>query len=183
MLRIVGGKYRAKKLFAPSDNLTRPTSDRAREAIFSILYSKIGTLEDKTVLDIFAGTGAFGLEALSRGAKNICLIDKDITLIKKNVALFEKEKDKISIIKADITCLPYAKASCDVVFSDAPYDQGLNEIAFQNLSAQNFIKDGALCIVETRHNETLNLTSDFELIDERRYGMAKVSFFVFHQNF
>ncbi|MBP5615143.1 MAG: 16S rRNA (guanine(966)-N(2))-methyltransferase RsmD [Alphaproteobacteria bacterium] len=183
MLRIVAGLYRGKKLFAPSDENVRPTSDRAREAIFSILYSKIGLLEDKSVLDVFAGTGAIGFEALSRGAKLICFIDKDTTLAQKNAALFEKEKSRFHIMKADIAHLPHSSTAYDIVFLDAPYDRGLNEIALKNLTDNGFIKNGALCIIETRHNENLVLPDNFELIDERRYGMAKVGFYVFSFQF
>ncbi|MBR6327734.1 MAG: 16S rRNA (guanine(966)-N(2))-methyltransferase RsmD [Alphaproteobacteria bacterium] len=183
MLRIVAGLYRGKKLFAPSDENVRPTSDRAREAIFSILYSKIGPLENKTVLDVFAGTGAIGFEALSRGAKSVSMIDKDTSLILKNAALFEKEKNRLTILKADIASLPRSNTAFDVVFSDAPYDKGLNETALCNLTKNGFIKNGALCIIETRHNENLVLPDNFELIDERHYGMAKVGFYVFSFQF
>jgi len=181
MLRIVGGKYRGKKLFSPENLNVRPTSDRAREAIFNILFSKIGSMEERSVIDVFAGTGALGLEALSRGAKSLCLIDKDITLARKNAALFEKEKDKITLIQADISKLSYSKTKYDLIFSDAPYDKGLNEIALSTLTDKGYIKDGALCVVETRQNEKLDLSKNFELIDERVYGMAKVSFFIFFE--
>ena len=132
-MRIISGKYRGKKLIAPKSINIRPTEDRVREAVFSILYSLLGPLEEKSVLDVFAGTGAFGLESLSRGARNVCFIDKDIETLSKNTALFEKEKDNMKILHADISNLPYTSNSFDIVFSDAPYDKGLNEKALLNL--------------------------------------------------
>lgn len=182
-MRIIAGKYRGKKLIAPKNSNIRPTEDRVREAVFSILYSLFGDLVEKRILDVFAGTGAFGLEALSRGAKNICLIDKDTETLSKNTALFEKEKDNIQILRADINNLPYAQNAFDIVFSDAPYDKGLNEKAFLSLQKKGFLKNGTLCIIETRNNENLLLPENFQLTDERIYGMAKISFYTFSDNF
>lgn len=179
-MRIVAGNYRGKNLITPQDQSVRPTSDRAREAVFNILYSFLGGFNNAKVLDVFAGTGAFGLEALSRGAKKICLIDKDITLALKNSALFDKEKDKIILLRADVSNLPKAKDQYNLVFSDAPYDKGLNEIAVQNLIQQNWLEDKAVVIIETRYNEKLLLPDCFEAFDERLYGMAKIHFYIFH---
>lgn len=178
-MRIIAGKYRGKKLVAVQSADIRPTEDRVREAVFNILYSITGSFEGKNVLDVFAGTGAFGLEALSRGAQKICLIDKNTQTLQKNVALFEKERDTIEILRTDISSLPHAKYAFDIVFSDAPYDLGLNEIALQNLALKGFLKDGTLCIVETRNNEIINLPQTFHLADERTYGMAKIRFYTF----
>jgi len=179
-MRIIAGKYRGKKLIEPKGYDVRPTSDRARESIFNILYSHLGSLEGKKVIDVFAGTGALGLEALSRGASKICFIDKDTKLLSSNVSLFFQEKDKIRIISSDVVRLQQTNEQYNLVFSDAPYDQGLNELAFEKLVRCHFLEDGAMCIVETRHNESLNLSSNFELIDERVYGMAKIWFYLFH---
>ena len=179
-MRIAAGKYRGKKLITPQNTEVRPTSDRARESIFNILYSRFGGVQDKSVLDVFAGTGALGLEALSRGAKKVCFVDKDVKLVRQNAALFPSEKDNIDILCADL-CLPLrAKVAYDLIFSDAPYDKGLNEKALENLAQSGFILPEAVCVVETRHNETLYLPQNFERVDERVYGMAKVCFFIFH---
>lgn len=178
-MRIIAGKYRAKQLITPKTFDVRPTADRAREAVFSILYSMLGSLEDKSVLDVFAGTGAFGFEALSRGAQNVCFIDKDIQTLQKNAALFEKEKSIFQILRTDISKLPPAPKAFDIIFSDAPYDQGLNEKALLNLQQKGFLKNGSLCIVETRNNEDLILPENFCLNDERIYGMAKIRFYTY----
>lgn len=178
-MRIISGKYRGKNLITPQDHNVRPTSDRAREAVFSILYSLLGGVTQKKVLDVFAGTGAFGFEALSRGASKVCFIDQNTKLVCKNLSLFSNEKEKVSVIKADVLRLPTAKEMYDVVFLDAPYDQGLNEKALEQLALKGFLSNNTLCIVETRYNEELNLSPSFELTDERVYGMAKVRFYVF----
>ncbi len=182
MLKITSGKYRAKKLFSPTGDAVRPTGERARQAIFNILYSKIGTLEGKSFLDVFAGSGAMGFEALSRGAESVCLIDKDTQYITKNAALFRADMTKINIIQADIARLPQAQKSYDIVFSDAPYDKGLNETAMQNLILKGFLKNDSVCILEVRHNEEIILPHAFEIFDQRIYGMAKVYFYIFRED-
>lgn len=178
-MRIVGGKYRGKNLFEPKSDEVRPTSDRAREAIFNILYSKIGGVEGRKVLDVFAGTGALGFEALSRGAQSVCFIDKNTQLVLRNAKLFVKEDDKIKIVCADATRSLHLKEKYNLIFCDAPYDKGLNEKALESLLSGGFIEEGALCVVETRYNEDLTLSPFFELLDERIYGMAKVRLYTF----
>ena len=91
-MRIVAGKYKAKQLFVPKGIDVRPTLERTREALFSILYSKGIDFSNTDVLDVFAGTGAFGFEALSRGAKSVTFIDKDTKPVIKNSTLFEQEE-------------------------------------------------------------------------------------------
>ena len=101
-MRIIAGQYRGKKLFTPDGKNVRPTSERAREAVFNILNSHPDCDYDSIRLaDIFAGTGAFGLEAISRGAAMVTLVDKDTTLAAKNAKMFIKEQSKIKIIKTD----------------------------------------------------------------------------------
>ena len=107
------------------------------------------------------------------------VVDKYIQTLQKNIALFETDSKSIEILRADILNLPRAKNTFDIVFSDAPYDQGLNEKALQNLALKGFLKNGALCIVETRKNESLSLPETFHLEDERTYGMAKIRFYTF----
>ena len=108
-MRIIAGNYRGKKLLSPTRAEVRPTADRARESVFNILNSKLDApWEQQHLLDIFAGSGAFALEALSRGAASVCLVDIDISDAKKNAALFPKEAAKISLLKASATALPPA---------------------------------------------------------------------------
>ena len=176
-MRIVGGQYRGKKLWSPIGKDVRPTSERVREAIFNILYSKLGNdYSKKFLLDIFAGTGAFGYEALSRGFNFVSFMDKDTTAVLKNAKLFPKESDRIHIIKADATAMPHAYRKYDMVFMDAPYALGLTEIALQQLIEQQWLQDQAICIVEIRKDERWPLPEAFELLDERVYGLARILF-------
>lgn len=178
-MRIVAGKYKAKKLFVPSGQNVRPTLERTREALFSILYSKGIDFSQTSVLDVFAGTGAFGFEALSRGAKKVTFVDKDVLLVNKNATLFEKDKEKIKIIKADVLKMPFIKETFDLVFMDAPYSKGLTQVAIQGLIKQGLITDGTLLLIETQKDEEILFPSEFELCDERDYGIAKIRFFYY----
>ena len=180
-MRIIGGKYRGKKLFTPVGKEIRPTADRAREALFNILYSQIGGMQDICVLDVFAGTGAFGLEALSRGAKSVIFVDKDTKLLNKNTALFPAEKDKITIISADAAMLPPARKKVSLAFLDAPYAKGLSAPALEGLDKNNWLKNGSLCLVEMRRDEKLTPPAAYKKYDERLYGIAKIEFFQYTQ--
>jgi 16S rRNA (guanine966-N2)-methyltransferase len=176
-MRIIAGKYRGKKLFSPDTKDVRPTSDRARESIFNILNSRFSSDYSKyNLLDIYAGTGAFGFEALSRGFASVTFIDKNTENIQKNAKLFPNEQAKINILKADATNLPKINKTFDLVFMDAPYSLGLTEKTLLQLVQKNWLSDNVLCIVETQKNEEFALHKSLEIIDERIYGIAKISF-------
>lgn len=179
-MRIIGGQYRGKKLFSPDSDKVRPTSDRAREALFNILNTRLNEpWAECALLDVFSGTGAFGLEALSRGAKKVCLIDSDTKSLLKNVALFTKEKDKIKILHTDATKLPSATEQYDILFMDAPYNKGLSEIALQQVAQKNWLKKGAICLVEVEKTEQISIPSCYKFENERIYGLAKVIFLIY----
>ena len=155
-MRIIGGAYRGKKLYSPEYEGVRPTSDRAREAVFNILSSKLaGDWAACDMLDVFAGTG--------------------------NAALFAKEKDRISLISADASRLPTAPRQYNLVFLDAPYNRGLSVAALRSLAGQGWLAEDALVLVELEKNEPLEMESIpfFEQVDERRYGLARVVFLHF----
>ena len=176
-MRIIGGQYRGKKLFSPDSDKVRPTSDRAREALFNILNSQLeNPWSEYTLLDVFAGTGAFALEAVSRGAKQVCLIDIDTKSLAKNVALFPTEQNKITVTCADVNHLSPADKQYDILFMDAPYNKGLSEIALTALHRQKWLKEGALCLIEVEKNEKIAVPSCYKIKNERKYGLAKVIF-------
>ncbi len=176
-MRIVGGKYRGKKLWTPEGKEVRPTSERAREAIFNILYSKLGgDYSNLNLLDIFCGTGAFGFEALSRGFAHITFADIDTVPVNKNAKLFVAEKERFDIIKTDATHLSRARRKYDMVFMDAPYAKGLTEQALEQLLLQGWLNEKAICVVELRNDERFLLPETLELLDERVYGLARVLF-------
>lgn len=176
-MRIISGNYRGKKLLSPDSDKIRPTSDRTREAVYNILYSKLsGSLSEFSLLDVFSGSGAFALEAISRGIQNVGMIDLDTRLLSKNVDLFPKEKSKIKVMKLDATSLPQATESYSLLFMDAPYNRGLSEKALFQLAEKGWLKKSALCIIEVERKEQLSIPAGYELIDERVYGLAKVIF-------
>lgn len=175
-MRIISGSLRGKKLFTPKDEQIRPTADRAREAVYNIINSKLETpFENINVLDIFSGTGAFGLEAASRGAKEVTFVDIDLTLTKKNAVLCNF--NNLYFIKKDARFLPPAKHTFDLIFMDAPYNKSLTEPTIKNLLNNNYLHPNTILIVETAKDEFLPTVSPLKLTDERTYGAARFSFF------
>lgn len=176
-MRIIAGNYRGKKLFTPESKDIRPTADRAREAIFNIINSNfIDSWAEIKLVDVFCGSGAFGLEAVSRGAENVCLIDKDITLSSKNANLFPKEKAKVKMLKANALNLPFASSKYNMVFIDAPYEQNMSEKTLCELLNKGWLAEYALCVVEVNRREDFIIPQGFSKIDERIYGIAKFIF-------
>lgn len=183
-MRIISGYARGRKLFTPGNtNIIRPTTDRAREALFSIIGHKV---VDAQVLDLYAGTGALGLESLSRGARQVVFIDKhnkSIELIKKNCALCfpsseKTETFKAIIIKHDLnrglnlqSHQSLKSLSFDIVFLDPPYEKGLAQNTLSLLADSPSINSETLIIAEESSGQTLaNVIGRLTLIDQRRYG-------------
>lgn len=172
-MRIIGGLYRGKKLHSPLSENVRPTADKARESVFNILFSKLKKPWNTVDLaDIFAGTGAFAFEALSRGAKSVTLVDIDISSASKNALLFSNEKNKITLLKANAARLPAVKSAFDIIFLDAPYHQELSSKALIEITKQKWLKNNGICIVETAQDEALDIPAEMQLIENRRYGIA-----------
>jgi 16S rRNA (guanine966-N2)-methyltransferase len=186
MLKIVGGKHRGRAIATPEGLATRPTSSRAREALFNILVhanwrdAKDGggtsPLIDARVLDGFAGSGALGLEALSRGAAHATFLDGDATAIKLIGENLRKlgETAAAKVIRADVTRPPPAREGCDLVLLDPPYRSGLAAQALTALAAAGWFNPGAIATVELGNAEDMIPPGGFESIDERRYGSAKI---------
>ncbi len=176
-MRIVGGRNRGRKLATPAGGGIRPTADRVREAVFNILAHGApgggSRITGARVLDGFAGTGAMGLEALSRGAAQASFIDRDPGPCRRNVAALD-ETARADIIAGDCLSPPPAAAPCGLVFLDPPYDKGLAVPALEALATAGWIADGAVCVVELAAGETLEPPSGFAVADERRYGAARV---------
>ena len=182
MLRIVGGKHRGRSIAAPAGDSTRPTSSRARESLFNVLaharWRDDGTspLLGARVLDAFAGSGALGIEALSRGATHAIFIDNDaaaIRLIGENLRKLG-ETGAAQVIRADATRPPPSREACDLVFLDPPYRSGQAPAAITALAGAGWMTPGCIVTVELAHNEDLLPPDGFEAIDERRYGAAKI---------
>lgn len=174
-MRIISGSKRGKKLFTPSDDRVRPTADRAREALFSILYAKyFDTLDGVAVLDIFSGTGAIGLEAASRGALSVTFVDLDLKLTKKNAAVCGF--GNLSFMERDARKLPQARQPFGLIFLDAPYNKGLTEPVLRALLAGGYVNENTLIVAETAADEALELPDGLCMNEERVYGAARFSF-------
>ncbi len=183
-MRIVGGKHRGRTLRTLAGTGLRPTSERAREAVFNILGHGIewDGLKEASVIDIFAGTGAYGLEALSRGAAHATFIDIDanaMELVRENASALG-EGDRITPLKLDATRLApppiAAGAPCRLAFCDPPYNSGLSGPALLGLVDKGWIGGGAILIVEVAAKENFDPPPGFEVLDERTYGAARVIF-------
>jgi 16S rRNA (guanine966-N2)-methyltransferase len=182
-MRIVGGRHRGRRLLAPAGETVRPTSDRAREALFNILshggFAASGLpFAGRPVLDAFAGTGAVGLEALSRGASAAIFIETEreaLAALRRNIAALGEE-DSAHIVAGNATKPPRAVMQCAVAFLDPPYRSGLAAPALMALAAAGWLGDDALAIVEVAAREALPVPAGFTLIDERVYGAARLVF-------
>ncbi len=179
-MRIIGGTLKGKKLVPLRGMAIRPTADRTREAIFNIIGTKI---DGAQVLDLFAGTGAFGLEALSRNSAQAVFIDHDagaIKTIEKNITACGMQ-DRAQVIRWDITrnlkCLGSASLAFDIVFMDPPYNRNAVLPTLRHLSQGEVLNPGAAVIVEHSPSEVISEKSEgFTLINQRRYGKTLVSF-------
>jgi 16S rRNA (guanine966-N2)-methyltransferase len=185
-MRIVGGRHRGRKLVGPEDknDALRPTSDRARESLFNILehgrFSRDGTslVREARVLDVFCGTGAVALEALSRGAAGAVLIDKDpaaIALAHRNLAALG-ESARARVIQADASQPPHASEPHTLAFLDPPYRSGLAAPALTGLDRAGWLAPGAVCVVEIERREPFMAPAGFAVLDERGYGRARLVF-------
>lgn len=176
-MRIIAGNYRGKKLFSPQNEGVRPTSDRTREALFNVLNSRLDLPWNAyRFLDVFAGTGACGFEALSRGVEKVCFIDRTPLTVRKNATLFPKEMPRIKVIAADAAKLPAANEKYNLFFMDPPYHQGLVVPALNSLVAQGWLSTDAVGIAEVEKSEQPEIPEIFKVTDERIYGLAKILF-------
>lgn len=180
-MRIVGGSHKGRRLTAPDGRIARPTADRAREALFNILaHSPHVDLDGAVVVDAFAGSGALGLEALSRGAAHVTFLEShpaSLSAIKANVAML-KEEGRTAILRADATKPPHAKVPCTLALLDAPYDQGLSALCLAALAQGNWLARGAFSVVEVGAKEIFAPPDGFTIVDERTYGAARLVFAV-----
>lgn len=173
-MRIIAGVWRGRPLLAPPGQATRPTSDRAREALFGMLQSRLGSFEGLAVADLFAGTGALGLEALSRGAAHCTFAETDraaLDALKRNVAALGAQ-DRVDIRPQDATRL--AGGPYHLAFLDPPYRSGLGQKALANLVAAGMLASGALVSLETARDEQAPVPG-LTIETERAYGKARLT--------
>ncbi len=179
-LRIIGGGLKGKKLYTMPGTLIRPTADRLRESIFNILSCLV---KDAVVLDLFAGTGALGIEALSRGAKFAVFIDENkaaLSVVERNIqACAVDNRSQLirwNIIK-NLNCIKAVDSKFNLVFMDPPYNNGLIKPSLINLHDSESLEKEACIIVEhTPFEPVIGACKQFELTDQRKYGKKLISF-------
>jgi len=183
-MRIIGGQFRGKLLATPKSDAIRPTSDRLRETLFNVLAHGYGDpVRDARVIDLFAGTGALGFEALSRGARFVTFVDEGAEargLIRTNIdamalggrtRLFRRDATKLGAIGPTE---PFSLA-----FLDPPYGRGLAPLALASLAAGGWLTTGALCVVEEAADAPPAAPAPFRLVEERDYAGTRLSFLAF----
>ncbi len=177
-MRVIAGRFRGRRLAVPTDGTVRPTGDRVREALFNILAHGAGGIAEATVLDAFAGSGALGIEALSRGAAHVTFLDNDpavLRFLRRNVEGLEAT-DQINIFRADAGHPPRAPRAHDLVLMDPPYGAGLAAPALAALADQGWLAGDARAVIELAATEPFDPPAPFVIADERTYGAARLVF-------
>lgn len=192
-MRIIAGKLRGRLLFTPQDQETRPTADRVRENLFNILNSYIEKSllppwNALSVLDGFCGTGALGLEALSRGATQALFIEKSpqaAAICQKNITVCGLPPARAALVKADILQLPSVTKEtkgAELVFLDPPYGKNLGVPALLHLCRNGYLAPQHLCVLETDKKHPENIPAPYREEDIRLYGRVKLTIIAAHQN-
>ena len=175
-LRIIAGQWRGRKLTTPAGDTTRPTADRTRETLFSMLVSRIGSFEGLAVADLFAGSGALGLEALSRGAASCVFVEQDaaaIRALRSNVASLQAQS-QCDVRAGSVLALGPAKAPLDLVMLDPPYRTGAGEVALDKLQRLGWIGEASWVSLETAFNEEPKIKG-MEAVADRKVGKARIT--------
>ncbi len=174
-MRIIAGDWRGRSLTAPKGDTTRPTADRTRETLFSMLTSRLGSFEGLLVADMFAGSGALGLEALSRGAARAIFIEQDISALRtlrSNIATLRAEQ-RSDVRAASVHALGPAQQAPDVLLLDPPYGSGAGAVALDRLKRLGWVSPATWISVETEKREILDV-SGYTLDAARNVGKARL---------
>lgn len=184
-MRIVSGQFRGKSLMSPAGLATRPTSDRARQAVFNILehasWCPFSLPENAHVLDVFAGTGALGLESLSRGAADAVFIEQSgeaLKALRHNIDSMDMGT-RTQVLRTDAlhpTPRPPTVAPRTLVFLDPPYGKNWGYAALAALAAKDWLAKDCVCVMEMSKKQPEPLPEGFTLADTRHYGVAEVRF-------
>ncbi|WP_288409569.1 16S rRNA (guanine(966)-N(2))-methyltransferase RsmD [uncultured Sphingomonas sp.] len=174
-MRVISGQWRGRPIVAPKGDATRPTADRTREALFSMLASRVGSFDELAVADLFAGSGALGIEALSRGAATCLFVEQDkaaLDALRANLA-------KLDVAGADVRAtsvlaLGPAPRPLDIVMMDPPYGSGAGAVAADKLARLGWIGPATWVSIETAKSELLDLPQ-FTVDAERSYGKARIT--------
>ena len=184
-MRVVGGVYKGSLLKSPAGRDVRPTSVRAREAIFNVLIHGLpewkGSIDGAIVLDLFCGTGALGIEALSRGAAHVTFIERDeatMDIAQANASVGPDAIQRTTFLRLDATVLrPFnGKSPGDIAFLDPPYSKNLAVSALIALKTHNWLSPGALVVLATEKEYGFHPPLEYKIIDVRTYGITKIFF-------
>ncbi len=176
MLRIIAGEWRGRKLTAPKGEATRPTADRTRETLFSMLTSRLGSFEGLAVADLFAGSGALGLEALSRGAASCLFVEQDreaLTAIRANIDALGG-RDKARLEAGSVMQLRARERPMDLILMDPPYRTGAGAVALDRLLRLGWLGDATWAAIETAADEDI-VVKGLRTEAERRVGKGKLT--------
>mgnify|MGYP003592902004 FL=1 len=175
-LRIIAGEWRGRKLLAPAGDATRPTADRTRETLFSMLVSRIGDFEGLAVADLFAGSGALGLEALSRGAGSCIFVEQDaaaLRALRSNIANL-RAAAQCDVRAGSVLTLGPAKSPLDLILLDPPYNSGAGAVALDKLQRLGWIGEGTWISLETAADEEPKVKG-LEAVADRKVGKARIT--------
>lgn len=174
-MRIVAGEWRGRKLTAPQGQSTRPTGDRVRETLFSMLASRLGTFEGLRVADLYAGSGAFGLEALSRGAAFACFVEQDrraLAAIRANIESLTAQ-ERTRVLARSATALP-PEQPFDLILADPPYAAGSGTSVVVQIRDAGWAADGAWIAIETKRGDVVD-PKGWAIEAERDVGPARLT--------
>lgn len=172
-MRIIAGDWRGRKLVAPKGEATRPTADRTRERLFSMLTSRLGDFADLQVLDLFSGSGALGLEALSRGAAHCTFVEQDreaLKALEKNIETLDAKSD---VRIGSVLALGPARKPYDLILMDPPYDTGAGAVALDKLGRHGWFAPSSWIAIETSRKEEVDVKG-FTLESQRDSGKARL---------
>ena len=175
-MRIVAGQWRGRKLLAPAGETTRPTSDRTRETLFSMLVSRLGSFEGLKLADLFAGSGALGIEALSRGAASCLFVEQDaaaLRALRSNLANLQAAPQS-DVRAASVLALGPAPAPLDLILLDPPYGSGAGVVALEKLNRLGWIGPATWISLETALKEDASVKG-LQSESERKVGKAKIT--------
>ena len=183
-MRIIGGAFKGKKLFLPIDKMTRPLKDLVKESIFNLIKhsKKIDIdIEKSKILDLFAGSGSFGLECLSRNASKIVFFEnypQALKVLEKNISLFPNDKCEVY----NSNCFNFLssdnilKDKFDIIFLDPPYKEfRINEI-IENILSKNLLNNNGFIIIHRHKKDTIKISQKLKIFETRLYGISKVYF-------
>lgn len=175
-MRVIAGEWRGRKLVTPKGDATRPTADRTRETLFSMLASRLGSFEDLAVADLFAGSGALGLEALSRGAAQCLFVEQEdaaLKAIRANIAALDARM-RSEVRAGSVMTLGPADNARDLILLDPPYGTGAGVVALDRLLRLGWVGEATWIALETGADETV-VIKGLSIDAERRVGKAKLT--------